>query len=186
MNPRAAIFMLIFAVLFGGVAYYLLTNVATFDQQARLDREIFDFSVPKVSRITAKRGASVVYDLEFEGHSWNYKFPPLGIADSGKVIRTISELRFEAKIREDITKSGGPISLEPYGFTTERLEVDIFTPGRNYIFQIGATNATKDGVYVRIIPGDRIYVTIPKVQELFDVSADFFKPSDSAAAPGPK
>lgn len=185
MNPKAVIVMLIFAVLLAGLAVYLFTSVATPEERARAERDVFDYKVPQVTRIAAKRGADVVFDISHERERWIYKVPALGDADPGKVLRAISELRFESTVKEDITDGDGPVSLEAFGFSGSRIEVDLYTPGKNYIFQIGNLNATKDGVYLRFIPGDRVILTSKKVVELFDVPATAFKPT-TGESPGPK
>ncbi|MBI3817968.1 MAG: hypothetical protein HY286_04695 [Planctomycetes bacterium] len=183
MNPKMALALLIVAILLGAGTLYLVLNIKTFDD--RSERDVFDFSVPKVTKITAKRGADTLYEIAHEKDRWIYKFPAIGEADASKVVRAISDLRFDARIMADVTAGGKSGPLEEYGFGGSRLEVDIYTPGKNYIFQIGNATATKDGVYVRLIPGDRVLVTTPKVSQLFDVAPDYFK-STAGGSAGPK
>jgi len=187
MNPRAAIIMLILAIALGVGTYFFIKMVPSSDEKNRQQFDAFDYQVPRVIRFAAKRGADLIYDIALEKNEWVYKYPKLGKADPAKVLRVLSDLRFEAKVVQDLTEEGNRAQLNRYGFERARFEVDIYTHGRNYIFQIGDDNATKDGIYLRLIPGDRIIVTPPVIRGLFEVAPDSFILTDPTMAdPGPQ
>lgn len=187
MNRNAAIIMLILAIALGIGTYLIIKMVPTQEEQKQKELEVFDFQVQRVIRFAAKRGADLVYDIALEKNEWVYKYPPLGKADPAKVLRALSDLRFEAKIIQDLTEGGNRTQLNRYGFDKARYEVDVYTHGRNYIFQIGDENATKDGLYIRVLPGDRIIVTLPIVRTLFEVLPDSFLLTDPTMTdPGPQ
>lgn len=185
MSPKAAIIMLLVAIASIVAAFVLFKTTPTYEEQGRAARDVFDFKVSDVNRVVFKRGGDVIYDIRHEKMAWLFNSPPLGRADEAKMLRAISDLRFEARVKEDVTSTDNTASLERFGFGAIRLEVDLYTPGRNYVFEIGGMNPTNDGLYIRKLPGGRVILTATKVRELFDVTADYFL-ATAADAAGPK
>jgi hypothetical protein len=166
-------------------AVFMIRWVPTFEEQRKQQLEVFDFQVQRVSRFTMKRGADLVYDIVLDKGEWVYKYPPIGKADAAKVIRVLSDLRFDARVIQDLSQDGQHPPLDRFGFDKPRPEVDLYIPGKTYVFQIGLENATKDGVYLRLLPGDRVVVTDKKIAALFDVAPVFFQQKDMPGE-GPK
>ena len=171
MNPKAALALAALAAIFVGIALWIFLVVPARSERLAQERELFEYSVHKVDRITGKRAREVVYDLEKQGDRWVYKTPPLGDADVGKVLRLISDLRFDARLRNEVMPAGAGIPPEVYGLTKPRIEVTIHEPGRTTTFEIGAANATNDGVYLRFLPGGRVVLTEPAPPQAFDAEA---------------
>ena len=85
-------------------------------------------------------------------------------------MRLISDLRFDARLRNEVMPAGAgiPRGLRPH---EARIEVTIHEPGRTTTFEIGAANATNDGVYLRFLPGGRVVLTEPAPPQAFDAEA---------------
>jgi hypothetical protein len=184
VNPRAAIVMAAVALAAGCVAFFLYLRVPHPDDQRKFDREIFHYSVSKIDRITVKVQREVLYELERQGDKWIYKHPPLGDADAGRILRAIADLRFEARVKDEFT---GPGPLDRFGLVKPKLEVSLHEPGATYAFELGDSNATKDGVYIRVMPGARVLLTLPVVATLFPSdAASFAQASQDGGAAGPR
>ena len=171
MNPKAALLLAALAAVFVGIALWIFLAVPGRAERQTQERELFDYKVQRVDRITGKRAREIVYDIEKQGDRWVYKTPPLGDADVGKIARLISDLRFDARLRNEVMPAGAGVPPEVYGLTKPRIEVTIHEPGRTTTFEIGAVNPTQDGVYLRFIPGGRVVLTEPGPPQAFDAEA---------------
>jgi hypothetical protein len=177
VNPKAALAMAVLALAAGCVALFLYFRVPHPEDQRKHDRDVFHYAVAKVDRVTARVQREVVYDIERQGDRWVYKHPPLGDADAGRVLRAIADLRFEARVKDEFVEPG---ALDRFGLAKPKIEVSLHEPGMTHVLEIGDANATKDGVYVRVMPGARVLLTHPVVKTLFTADASAF----AATAPG--
>ncbi len=175
MNPRIIVVLLVVALLLGIGSFFLLGKTPPpVDTGAAED--LFGFVVQRVDRISVTRGRDPLYELEKGAAGWVFRSPALGEADAGKVLRLLSDLRFEAKIKGDLGR--GEIALEQYGLAKPRLVVTIHEPGSTITLEIGDPNSTKDGIYVRFPGTKRVVVTTPIVGARLSVVPDTFRPSE--------
>lgn len=178
MNTRAALAMAVLALAAAGAAAYLHWFDRTPEEQRAHDREILHYSVARIERLIVKSEREVVYEIERQADKWVFKYPSLGDADAGRVLRAIADLRFEARVKSELTGTG---PLDRYGLARPKVEVTVREPGASSTIEFGDLNATKDGQYVRLLPGGRVFLTSPLVSALFPTDARAFAPTGTPA-----
>lgn len=178
MNPRATIVLAVLAVILGAVAVYVVIFGPDEAEITGTERHLFDFKVTAVERLTVRRRGSVAYDVERDGEKWVYREPPLGDADPARVALVVSDLRF-ALAKHDLSASGEKPGLDRYGLSPPTLEVRIQTSGKTVGFDVGGTNPTNDGVFVRTHHDNHVVVASLVVLKDLDVAPEFFKAGEA-------
>jgi hypothetical protein len=186
VNPRAILLLAVLALLAAGLTAFLVLRVPSSEDRVAQERFVFDYAVNAVDRVTVKRGRTVAFDLERDpiANAWKLREPALGAADRAKVSRLLSDLRFESRILRDLTDES-PGGLERYGLVPPALEVVLRSSGRTIAFEVGASEPSHAGVYVRLLAGPRLLVVTPVVRSLFEVEAASLRETE-AVEPRPR
>jgi len=138
-------------------------------QEEASKRELlFHFAADNVTGFTVKREQETVRAEKRDGH-W-YLTEPLAVRGDDQ--KYLELTRYVADLRHTRVVEEQPQSLESYGLTTPRLEIQVTLKDQSkpLIFRLGATNPTGGSYYAQVEGRSQIYLVSGVAKDVLDTS----------------
>ena len=158
-------------VLLALAAFYYLYEIQGGQkrQEAVTKRElVFQFAADDVTGFTIKREQETVRAEKRDGH-W-YLTEPLAVRGDDQKYRELT--RHIAELRHTRVVEEQPSTLEPFGLTTPRLEIEVTLKDQStpLSLRLGGTNPTGGSYYAQVAGRPAVYLVSGMTKDVLDAS----------------
>lgn len=158
-------------VLLALAAFYYLYEIQggqKRQEEASKRALLFHFAADDVTGFTVKREQETVRAEKRDGH-W-YLTEPLAVRGDDQKYRELT--RYVADLHHTRVIEEQPQSLEPYGLTRPRLEIQVMLQDQSkpFVLRLGATNPTGGSYYAQVEGRAPIYLVSGVAKDVLDAS----------------
>jgi len=158
-------------VLLALAAFYYLYEIQGGQkrQEVASKRElVFQFAADDITGFTIKRDQETVRAEKRDGH-W-YLTEPLAVRGDDQKYRELT--RHVAELRHSRVVEEQPSTLEPFGLTTPRLEIQVTLKDQSapLILRLGGTNPTGGSYYAHVEGRQAVYLISGMTKDVLDAS----------------
>ena len=149
MNSRKTLFLVVLAVIVGGlVVWDHFKGTTTTDREVQ-GKHILNIDTKQVSHFELARSNQTIV-LERTGDNWDIKQPIAVRADFSAVSSTLADLEFAERSRTLTEKELQGVSLTGFGLASPRASIKLQTKSGPVILLIGNETPTKNALYVQV------------------------------------
>lgn len=168
MSGAKTLIWAVLLVALGAFYYFYEVEGGAKREEAAKQRELLVSIVPDdVEGLTLQRAQETVRAVKREGH-WHLTEPLAVAGDAQKyreIVRSLADLRQTRVVEEQ------PQSLEPFGLTTPRLDIQVTLKNQStpVSIRLGAANPTGSSYYAQVAGRPAVYLVSAMAKDMLDV-----------------